>query len=312
MTLKAESFGSHSIIAEEPAYSMAGQLRMRHGLSAVAHRYDTFLIDQWGVLHDGREPYDGVIECLRNLVKSGKQVIILSNSGKRAADNALRLKEIGIPAECYSHLVTSGELAWQFLARGRGRFRKLMDKRCLPLASDDPARLMKGLPVAWAKTVEDADFILLAGIDDSLPQHAYDHIVAAGVAQGIPLICANPDLTRITPQGLKPSSGALAQRYQAMGGNVSHIGKPYRDIYEECLLHAYSNSTGEVLAVGDSLHHDIAGGAAAGIDTLLVMNGVHAGQLPANASPVLLQEAMQEIAGPDGALPDWAIPSFRW
>jgi ribonucleotide monophosphatase NagD (HAD superfamily) len=67
-----------------------------------------------------------------------------------------------------------------------------------------------------------------------------------------------------------------------------------------------------VLSIGDSLHHDIAGGRVAGIDTLLVMGGVHADALPENADPTSLKAAIMAIAGRYGAIPDWAIPSFKW
>lgn len=53
-------------------------------LSAVADAYDAFLVDQYGVLRDGRGPYPGAAETLVRLKQAGKRVIILSNSGKRS------------------------------------------------------------------------------------------------------------------------------------------------------------------------------------------------------------------------------------
>ena len=49
--------------------------------------FDEFLIDQFGVLHDGMRPYQGAIPCLTKLKELGKNVILLSNSGKRAYAN---------------------------------------------------------------------------------------------------------------------------------------------------------------------------------------------------------------------------------
>ena len=34
-------------------------------------------------MHNGKEPYDGVIQAIQGLKKAGKKVIILSNSSKR-------------------------------------------------------------------------------------------------------------------------------------------------------------------------------------------------------------------------------------
>lgn len=35
------------------------------------------------VMHNGKEPYDGVIQAIQGLKKAGKKLIILSNSSKR-------------------------------------------------------------------------------------------------------------------------------------------------------------------------------------------------------------------------------------
>jgi HAD superfamily hydrolase (TIGR01459 family) len=291
--------------------SSAAGTKFRDGLSAAVAHYDTFLIDQWGVLHDGRKPYPGAVQCLFRLRETGKQVILISNSGRRTSDNKNRLNNLGVPEESYSHLVTSGEIAWQLLAARRGAFSSLPGKRCLLLCSDDRSEFPEGLPILLADA-EEADFILLAGIDDQRPQEYYDRIVATGLRRGLRLICANPDLVRITPQGLKPGAGALADRYHASGGRVSYIGKPHPAIYSHCLMLAATGPGGRAISIGDSLHHDIAGGRAAGIDTLLVMGGVHADALSADADPASLSAAIGGIAGCHGAIPDWAIPSFKW
>ncbi len=277
------------------------------GIAPVADRYDVFLVDQWGVLHDGQAPYVGAVDCLCRLVAAGKTVILISNSGRRAAESERRLHRLGISAACYSHLVTSGEIVWRMLAAGEGFCRTLVGKRCALFASDADARLADGLPVTLA-TLDTADFILLSGIDDSRPAADYERMIDAGVRRGLPLICANPDLARITPNGLKPGAGAIAARYAALGGVVKYAGKPHREIYAHCLTLA----AGRALGIGDSLHHDVAGGAAAGIDTLLVLNGVHAAELPSEASPEELTVTMRRIVGDAGALPHYVAPAFRW
>ena len=148
-------------------------------------------------------------------------------------------------------------------------------------------------------------------MDDTRPMREYERLVELGLLRGMPLVCANPDLARITSTGLKPGAGAIAARYAARGGVVHYVGKPHRAIYAYCLGLLTKQGAGRTLAVGDSLHHDIAGGAAAGVDTLLVMNGVHAGGLPIDAGTGALMAAMRRIGGGGGVLPDWAVPSFR-
>lgn len=48
--------------------------------------HSTFLLDMWGVLHDGSQPYEGVLDAIEMLKKEGKTLVILSNSSKRRED----------------------------------------------------------------------------------------------------------------------------------------------------------------------------------------------------------------------------------
>src|SRR5262245_29656967 len=41
------------------------------GLSEIVDAYDALLLDQWGVLHGGVEPYPGVLETLAGLRAAG-------------------------------------------------------------------------------------------------------------------------------------------------------------------------------------------------------------------------------------------------
>lgn len=283
--------------------------QFRNGMAQIYEHYDTYLIDQWGVLHDGQAAYPGAVDCLRRLMAAGKRIVICSNSGKRTADNAVRLRGFGIDDDCYTALVTSGEVAWQMLKTGSGVASTLQNKRCLLLQSDAGANFAEGLPLTLVKDVAEAEFILLAGVDDTLPQEYYRRVLDTGAQRGLPMLCANPDLTRLTSQGLQPGAGALAWRYEVAGGKVAYVGKPYPDIYAHCLRHAEG---GRALAIGDSLHHDVAGGHAAGIDTLLVLGGVHAPEFTVSHRPSERLRIMRDIVGTEGAMPDWVLPYLRW
>ena len=293
-------------------HASSASTQLSTGLGDLAQRYDAFLVDQWGVLHDGHKPYPGVLECLERLARAGKPVIIISNSGKRAACNEDRLDKLGLPRSSYAHLVTSGEIAWQMLADGSGVFRELMATPCLMLTSDRPEEFAKGLSVTFVDRVEEAGFILLAGIDDGRPPAFYEAMVEAGVARRLPLICVNPDHTRITSNGLQPGTGAIAQTYEAKGGEVHFIGKPYPGIYRHCLTLVPDVPVARVLAVGDSMHHDVVGGVQAGLDTLLTMGGVHTEHFIDTQDPASVNQSIRRIAGPFGPIPNFAAPAFRW
>ena len=50
--------------------------RAINGLREVAAAYDVYLVDQWGVLHDGHTAHDSAIEVMQRLKDDGKKLII--------------------------------------------------------------------------------------------------------------------------------------------------------------------------------------------------------------------------------------------
>jgi HAD superfamily hydrolase (TIGR01459 family) len=286
--------------------------RVIKGIGDLANRYEAFLIDQWGVLHNGQTPYPGVVQCLKRLVWAGKQVIIISNSGKRSEPNEARMKTLGFPRNSYTHLVTSGEIAWQMLATGKGLIGEFNKTPCLHLTSDQSEAFTQGLNFPFVDSIEQAGWILLGGIDDARPPSFYQTMIEEGVARKLPLVCTNPDLTRITPTGLKPSVGAIAQAYQAQGGHVYFIGKPYPEIYKHCRSLVSDLPASRILGIGDSIHHDIVGGQSVGINTLLVLQGVHADHFTDTNDSLEINRRIRKIGDPLGAHPNWAVPSFKW
>jgi len=85
-------------------------------IDPLISQYDTFLIDQFGTLHNGITCYTGVVAALLRIRAAGKKVILLSNSGRPVSANAIRLADLGIGPECYDLLLTSGELAARMIA----------------------------------------------------------------------------------------------------------------------------------------------------------------------------------------------------
>ena len=57
--------------------------RLLNGLSELAPDIDGFVLDLWGVMHDGVQPYPGAIDCLEQIQKAGKRAVFLSNAPRR-------------------------------------------------------------------------------------------------------------------------------------------------------------------------------------------------------------------------------------
>ena len=283
------------------------------GLSDVADRFDHALLDQWGVLRRGDAVSAGVRDAVAALRRAGKRMLVLSNSGKRAAANAARLAGLGLAPEAYDGLLSSGEACWRLLQRrDRPPFDRI-GRHCLLVTRGDDRSVVEGLDLSLAKDVSDADFILLAGLDDAhADPEAWRPRWAEAVSRDLPMICANPDLTMITPAGLAPGAGRIAQLYEALGGDVTYVGKPYAPIYEECLTLLGGPDPRRVLAIGDSLDHDIRGGARMGMATALVTSGILASSFDPAAGEAAMRDAAGRLGREAGACPDFLLRSLNW
>ena len=62
-------------------------------LSEIYNSYDTFIIDLWGVMHDGIKAYSKAIETVDNLKKNNKKIVFLSNAPRPSAEVKKFLKK---------------------------------------------------------------------------------------------------------------------------------------------------------------------------------------------------------------------------
>jgi len=247
------------------------------GLRALHANYQGFLLDLWGVTHNGERLFDGVLPCLEQLHAHNKAVIFLSNAPRRAPSIRQQLTAFGIPRALYQDVVSSGEVAWSFL--------KQKSQNLGPYATwgntfyhIGPARdtnVYEDLPLTKTDTIDAADFILNSGPSRNESTVAdYHELLQRAHASNTPMICLNPDLEVLRGTQRVICAGALAQYYQSIGGTVTFHGKPYPDVYDHTcrLLDMPANS---LLAIGDSLRTDIAGAHSYGIDSILVLSGIH-------------------------------------
>jgi HAD superfamily hydrolase (TIGR01459 family) len=247
------------------------------GMRELAPRYDGFILDLWGVIHDGVAPYLGAIDCLRSLMGAGKRIVLLSNAPRRADDVVRRIARIGVPAGLYHGVMSSGEEAWQHLYRRDDPFYAALGRRCLHIGSERDLEIREGLGLEFVDTAEDAQFILNtgpAGWDDGIED--YEPMLRSGLARRLPMVCANPDLVVMHGGRLALCAGALARWYEEAGGRVRWHGKPFASVYDACLDLLGVSERSRIVAVGDSLRTDIAGAAGAGFDSVLIAGGIHA------------------------------------
>jgi HAD superfamily hydrolase (TIGR01459 family) len=273
-------------------------VRLIDGLGALALHYDGFILDLWGVIHDGAAPLPGALQSLRMLMDSGKRVALLSNAPRRADDVVRRIARIGVPRRLYHAVMSSGEEAWQYLHRRDDPFYAALGWRCLHIGSERDLEIREGLRLDFVDAPAQADFILNtgpAGWGDTIED--YRPLLSAALACRLPMVCANPDL--VVMHGGVPAlcAGALAQWYEEAGGSVRWHGKPFASVYDTCLGLLGIADRARILAVGDSLRTDIAGAAHAGIDSLFIAGGVHADELGAAGDRDIDMTRLEAVLG---------------
>ncbi|MBZ9774370.1 TIGR01459 family HAD-type hydrolase [Mesorhizobium sp. CO1-1-8] len=245
------------------------------GIGPLAERYNVFLLDQFGVLHDGTRPYPGAVAALSALKRAGKTVVLVSNSGRRAQPNESRLIKLGFEAGSWDHFVSSGEVAWRSFRDMAASGKLRPGTKCLLVSREGDRSAIEGLPFVLTGSGDEAELVLIAASEgDRYELDHYHRLFAPAAARRVPCFCTNPDTIMLTAKGPRFGAGRLADLYESLGGSVTRIGKPDKAIFEAALALAGEPARGAVVCVGDSVEHDISGGNRACIPTALVLSGI--------------------------------------
>jgi len=277
------------------------------GIQSISSSYDTFLLDMWGVMHNGSKPYEGVIDVIHQLKMEGKKMIILSNSSKRV-DNAKRmLKKLGFDESDFDQIITSGEVSYRMLCGDNTLQCSSWDvltnlinegkKKVFVLGSgdgDEDYIESSGWSLA---PIEEADLIVARGTftinngngssiskkeNDDEYFNALNQSLKIAAERKIPMLVTNPDKVR-PEKGLPPMPGAIGDSYERILGEdskglVKRIGKPYPEVYELALLGCEDSS--KAVMVGDALETDVTGGTRSKCSTAWIVNdGIHVSEI---------------------------------
>ena len=244
---------------------------------SIVDRYDALLCDAWGVIHNGVTLVPGIAAALENFRKERGPVIILTNAPRPSSIIPKQLDKLGLPRACYDDIVTSGDATRHSIQEHAG-------KPLYRLGPDHDDPLYEGLNLEFAP-LKDAAAIVCTGLfnDDKDHPDDYRDMLGDAVEQGLPMICANPDIMVNWGGRMSYCAGALAVLYASLGGEVIYGGKPHAPIYELAhhrLAEVKAGAVPErVLAVGDGIATDIAGANANNLDAVFIAGagGVYAG-----------------------------------
>ncbi|MEM8582242.1 MAG: TIGR01459 family HAD-type hydrolase, partial [Pseudomonadota bacterium] len=200
--------------------------RIIESLDQISHQYDALLVDLWGCVHNGIEPFPEAVKALQTYRASGGTVLLLTNSPRPRAGVEKQLANMGVPEDTWHTIATSGDSARMAMFRG------VVGRKVYFIGEDhdqrffDPLKLMDN-PVEIARVpLEKAEGIVCTGPFDPMADPAVNRPEFLFAKQkGLKLLCANPDIVVDRGERREWCAGALAQLYSEMGGESLYFGK---------------------------------------------------------------------------------------
>lgn len=273
-------------------------------LEKLYERYDTFLIDMYGVLWNGRGFFSGVLSLLKKMRTAGKQVIILSNTTLTATKCHERYFPRGMLASThFDTFISSGEVLKNTIKTHFKDAKTYFPAFCCP---DD---IFANSGLIHCQFVEKSDFVFVGNLNYHKPYFAdglkdkrgksipiaeltfidYHNIADFEEVSSFIDLClkhnktlaiANSDLFAIESFNsgntdlFKPiiCQGYIGALYENAGGKVIYFGKPYPVIFD--YAKQFISAQDKVAMVGDTPWTDILGGNIAGFETILTLSGI--------------------------------------
>lgn len=247
------------------------------GINAIFDKYDFFILDIWGVVHNGMEIYPGVKDALLRLKNAKKQFCFLSNSPRPNEIVHTKLKNIGLDFIVQDQIITSGNY-FRYSVQS-GDYKHLQNRKIYALDAEKNRDILKDLQLNMVNDLASADYFVIMSYSSDLAKEEprYKAFFEQALKLNLTAICPNPDRLVNDGKDIKYVNGYFAQMYQKMGGKVLYFGKPHVGIYQY-LAQKFTPPLTRTLAIGDSIETDIVGANKFNIDSLLVMNGIHAGE----------------------------------
>lgn len=251
-------------------------------IATLIQRYAVILLDAYGVLVNSEGPLPGAPALLRRLSEMGKPYYLVTNDAtKPPAVAASRYRRFGLRID-EDRIISSGLLLPEYFQRHgleRSACRVLGPKGSVYYVEKAGGRIVApGEPFDVLIVADQTGFAFLETVDEVLSS-----LIRRTDAGGkVHLLLPNPDLIYPSPKGFGITSGsvalilesALRLRYPGREDlRFVPLGKPQPTLFEYA---AHRSGTLNMVMIGDQLATDIAGAAAFGIDSALLLGGVSA------------------------------------
>lgn len=251
-----------------PAAQFPNQSIEIDNLEALTSDIDVFVLDGFGVLNVGDQAVPNAVDRIANLQSAGCAVWVLTNGATMPAQKTAQKYTrwgFNIPA---TRVVSSRD------ALMRGMSRHAADLNWGIVATDfaqiDLLSPQAVLLEDDAKAYDDCDaFVFLSSLNWS--DNRQQLLKNALLENPRPLLIGNPDLVAPHEARISIEPGYFAHQIQDETGVVPEFyGKPFPDAFDIVSERLATVAPKRIAMVGDTLHTDILGGAAAGWKTVLI------------------------------------------
>ncbi len=116
----------------------------------LAERYGGFILDLWGVIHDGVNAFPHAVETLERLRAAGKRTLLLSNVPRPNEAVQTMMRRMGIDDSLYTGILTSGEAVRRALQDPPDLWWAELGTRVFHLGPERDRPVLEGLPLAVA------------------------------------------------------------------------------------------------------------------------------------------------------------------
>jgi HAD superfamily hydrolase (TIGR01450 family) len=225
--------------------------------------YAGVVIDLDGVCYRENDPVPGSCEAVERLRAAGIGVAFATNNATRTPEQtADKLRSMGFEVDA-DEVVTSAIAAADLVEPGT---------RCMVIGMQGLRDAVRARGCELVDDPEDTQ-VVLTGLDREL---TYDKLVRGtrALLAGARFIASNADHSYPAADGISPGAGVIMAALETATGRRAEVaGKPEAALFTSA---AARLPAGDLLMIGDKLETDIAGAAALGWDTALVLTGVTA------------------------------------
>lgn len=251
--------------------------------SEISDRYDAAFVDLWGCMHNGLVAFPAAVAAMQAFRAQGGKVILVTNAPRPRDPVQAQIARLGIPADAWDVIATSGDSARAAMYRGAVGAKVWFIGEDHDRAFFTPLKLIDNPVEIVQVPLAQAEGIVCCGPTDPHADPAtYRDAFRSAVDMGLKLLCANPDIVVDRGESREWCAGALAALYTEMGGESLYFGKPHPPIYDLARrrlaqLDGISDDP-RIICIGDGIRTDILGAMGENYDSLFITGGLAAAE----------------------------------